>query len=200
MRGPRFTHTSPLQLRPGLHASCRRSAPRSAPLGAAFCAPGAPRRPPLLPHPRQRRSGSLAPCVRRLSCSLHRRFVRPARGLYATRGALGLRSSAAPRRWGCRGRGHGRAGPGAELAPSPGTSPGDPSTAPNPSSHFLPLGGQRKLKKAVLLRRLPARDFPLGARGGWRSFLPSDEAAAPQKRLEGDRCNAGCPCRVFRQR
>lgn len=78
--------------------------------------------------------------------------------------------------------------------------PGDPSTASNPSSHFLPLGGQRKLKKAGLLRRLRTRDFPLGARGGWRSFLRSDEAAASQKRLEGDRGNAECLCRVFRQK
>lgn len=88
--GPPFTHTSPFGLRPGLHASCRRSAPRSAPLGAAFCARGASLRSPLLPHPRQRRSGSLAPCVRRQSCPRRRRFVRPARGLYPTRGAPGL--------------------------------------------------------------------------------------------------------------
>lgn len=49
--------------------------------------------------------------------------------------------------------------------------PDDPSTASNPSSHFLPLGRQRKLRKVGLLRRLPARDFPLGARGSLEVFL-----------------------------
>lgn len=136
--GPPFTHASPSRPRAGLRAAHRRSAPRSAPPGASFCARGAPRPPQLLPRPRQRPGGSLAPRVRGLGRPRRRRFVRPAFEFSARCPATRLCSSAAP---GCRGGG-GAARGGVGAAPgAPAPPPRPPLPAPRPRSEVAQGGG-----------------------------------------------------------
>lgn len=155
---PRFTHTSPPGPRAGLRAARHRSAPRSAPPGAAFCARGAPRPPKLLPRPRQRPGGSPVPRVRGLGRPRRRRrFVRPAFALSAPRPGLRLRGSAAPGR---RGRGGAATGGvGAGPARSPGTAPARP---PPPLPARLPL---TKVAEGGGCGAAGARGPPTSARG-----------------------------------
>lgn len=145
---PRFTHASARGPRAGLHAASRRSAPRSAPPGAAFCAPGAPRPPPLLPRPRQRPGGVArsarpgpGPSASPPLCSPRPQSPRP---------ALRLDDSAAQRLRGAGGAGgaatagRGRGGAGALVwhLPAPQAPP------PPPPPHFLPRYRPRKLRWA----------------------------------------------------
>lgn len=154
---PRFTHTSPPGPRAGLRAARHRSAPRSAPPGAAFCARGAPQPPKLLPRPRQRPGGSPAPRVRGLGRPRRRRrFVRPAFALSAPRPGLRLRGSAAPGRGGAGARplaGWGR-GRRARLAPPPPAPP-----------HFLPGCRSQKVAEGGGCGAAGARGPPTSARG-----------------------------------
>lgn len=167
--GPPLTAASPPGPRPGLRAARRRSAPQSAPPGAAFCARSAPRPPQLLPRPRQRPGGSLAPRVRGLGRPRRRRFVRPAFGLSAQRLALGLRGSAAPGRGGRGGAATGGVGAGWGAGP-----PRAPGAAPAPR-HFLPRRSSRKLPPRAGAAAPPGRgsaDCVRGAPGLWGSCAP----------------------------
>lgn len=174
--GSPFTHASPSRPRAGLRAALRRSAPRSAPPGASFCARGAPRPPQLLPRPRQRPGGSLAPRVRGLGRPRRRRFVRPAFGFSARCRAIRLCSSAAP---GCRGRGGAaRGGVGAGPARAPGAAPSSPTSCPAAALRSCAGRGQRRGRgpePADFLREAPglwgtsaprARDLACGVTAG----------------------------------